>query len=141
MFNITFHFSLSIFKGKENPSIKYEYKDKHLNSLVWRRLINILIGVGHDSVAMRVVMVTSPCTPSPLLWLLQLLLWFHNHGPQLTEAASPCPTPCSCSNQASRVICTRKTLEQVPDSISENTRYLNLQENTIQVHVTLSSNP
>ncbi|XP_071763438.1 leucine-rich repeat-containing protein 4B-like isoform X3 [Centroberyx gerrardi] len=82
---------------------------------------------------MRVVMVTSPCTPSPLLWLVQLLLWFHNHGPQLTEAAPPCPTPCTCSNQASRVICTRKTLEQVPDSISENTRYLNLQENSIQV--------
>ncbi|XP_040031798.1 leucine-rich repeat-containing protein 4B [Gasterosteus aculeatus] len=82
---------------------------------------------------MRVVMVTSPCTPSPLLWLVQLLLWFHNHGPQLTEAAPPCPTPCTCSNQASRVICTRKTLDQVPDSISENTRYLNLQENTIQV--------
>uniref|UniRef100_A0A3B4T2V2 Leucine rich repeat containing 4B n=1 Tax=Seriola dumerili TaxID=41447 RepID=A0A3B4T2V2_SERDU len=74
-----------------------------------------------------------PCTPSPLLWLVQLLLWFHNHGPQLTEAAPPCPTPCTCSNQASRVICTRKSLDQVPESISENTRYLNLQENTIQV--------
>ncbi|XP_049616173.1 leucine-rich repeat-containing protein 4B [Syngnathus scovelli] len=82
---------------------------------------------------MRVVMVTRPCTPSPLLWLVHLLLWFHNHGPQLTEAAPPCPVPCSCSNQASRVICTRKTLDQVPDRISENTRYLNLQENTIQV--------
>nr|XP_061807562.1 leucine-rich repeat-containing protein 4B-like isoform X3 [Nerophis lumbriciformis] len=82
---------------------------------------------------MRVVMVTSPCAPSPLLWLVHLLLWFHNHGPQLTEAAPPCPVPCSCSNQASRVICTRKTLDQVPESISENTRYLNLQENTIQV--------
>uniref|UniRef100_A0A3B4ZNP7 Leucine-rich repeat-containing protein 4B-like n=1 Tax=Stegastes partitus TaxID=144197 RepID=A0A3B4ZNP7_9TELE len=74
-----------------------------------------------------------PCTPFPLLWLVQLLLWFHNHGPQLTEAAPPCPTPCTCSNQASRVICTRKTLDQIPDSISENTRYLNLQENSIQV--------
>uniref|UniRef100_A0A665V231 Leucine rich repeat containing 4Bb n=1 Tax=Echeneis naucrates TaxID=173247 RepID=A0A665V231_ECHNA len=82
---------------------------------------------------MRVVMVTSPCTPSPLLWLVQLLLWFHNHGPQLTEAAPPCPTPCTCSNQASRVICTRRSLDQVPESISENTRYLNLQENSIQV--------
>ncbi|XP_028989398.1 leucine-rich repeat-containing protein 4B-like isoform X2 [Betta splendens] len=82
---------------------------------------------------MRVVMVTSPCAPSPLLWLVQLLLWLHNHGPQLTEAASPCPSPCTCSNQASRVICTRKSLDQIPDSISENTRYLNLQENSIQV--------
>uniref|UniRef100_A0A3Q0RCG4 Leucine rich repeat containing 4B n=1 Tax=Amphilophus citrinellus TaxID=61819 RepID=A0A3Q0RCG4_AMPCI len=74
-----------------------------------------------------------PGTPFPLLWLVQLLLWFHNHGPQLTEAAPPCPTPCTCSNQASRVICTRKNLDQIPDSISENTRYLNLQENSIQV--------
>uniref|UniRef100_A0A3Q2DLQ9 Leucine rich repeat containing 4Bb n=1 Tax=Cyprinodon variegatus TaxID=28743 RepID=A0A3Q2DLQ9_CYPVA len=62
-----------------------------------------------------------------------LLLWFHHHGPQLTEAAPPCPNPCSCSNQASRVICTRKSLDQIPDNISENTRYLNLQENSIQV--------
>lgn len=113
----------------------------HLNSLVWKWLINIIaIGVGHDSVAMRVVMVTSPCTPSPLLWLVQLLLWLHNHGPQLTEAAPPCPTLCTCSNQASRVICTRKSLDQVPDSISENTRYLNLQENTIQVNMASSTN-
>uniref|UniRef100_A0A3P9J846 Ig-like domain-containing protein n=1 Tax=Oryzias latipes TaxID=8090 RepID=A0A3P9J846_ORYLA len=82
---------------------------------------------------MRVVMVTSPCTPSPLLWLVQVLLWFHNHGPHLIEAAPPCPNPCTCSNQASRVICTRKNLDQIPDSISENTRYLNLQENSIQV--------
>ncbi|KAK2884855.1 leucine-rich repeat-containing protein 4B [Channa argus] len=82
---------------------------------------------------MRVVMVTSPSTPSPLLWLVQLLLWLHSHGPQLTEAAPPCPSPCTCSNQASRVICTRKSLDQIPDNISENTRYLNLQENSIQV--------
>lgn len=82
---------------------------------------------------MRVVMVTSPCAPSPLLWLVQLLLWFHHHGPELTEAAPACPSPCTCSNQASRVICTRKSLDQVPDNISDKTRYLNLQENTIQV--------
>ncbi|CDQ66099.1 unnamed protein product [Oncorhynchus mykiss] len=82
---------------------------------------------------MRVVMVTSPSTPSPLLWLVQILLWLHHHGPQVTEAAPPCPNPCSCSNQASRVICTRKSLVEVPDSISVNTRYLNLQENTIEV--------
>uniref|UniRef100_A0A3Q3AQC5 Leucine rich repeat containing 4Bb n=1 Tax=Kryptolebias marmoratus TaxID=37003 RepID=A0A3Q3AQC5_KRYMA len=69
--------------------------------------------------------------PHPCCW--SFLLWFHNHGPQLTEAAPPCPTPCTCSNQASRVICTRKSLDQIPDSISENTRYLNLQENSIQV--------
>lgn len=89
---------------------------------------------------MRVVMVTSPGTPFPLLWLVQLLLWFHSHGPQLTEAAPPCPSPCICSNQASRVICTRRSLDQIPDSISENTRYLNLQENSIQVILVSSTN-
>ncbi|XP_030196246.1 leucine-rich repeat-containing protein 4B [Gadus morhua] len=83
---------------------------------------------------MRVAMVTRPGGPSPLLpWLVQLLLWFHPYGAQLAGAAPPCPSPCTCSNQASRVICTRKTLDQVPESISENTRYLNLQENSIQV--------
>uniref|UniRef100_A0A8C6STY8 Leucine rich repeat containing 4Bb n=1 Tax=Neogobius melanostomus TaxID=47308 RepID=A0A8C6STY8_9GOBI len=76
---------------------------------------------------------SQPLCPFPLLWLVQLLLWFHHHGPQLTEAAPACPSPCTCSNQASRVICTRKTLDQVPDNISDKTRYLNLQENTIQV--------
>ncbi|KAJ3608266.1 hypothetical protein NHX12_025315 [Muraenolepis orangiensis] len=81
---------------------------------------------------MRVAMVTRPCGPSPLLlWLVQLLLCvFHHYG---AAAAPPCPSPCTCSNQASRVICTRKTLDQVPESISDNTRYLNLQENSIQV--------
>nr|XP_020663891.1 leucine-rich repeat-containing protein 4B isoform X2 [Pogona vitticeps] len=44
-----------------------------------------------------------------------------------------CPAACSCSNQASRVICTRRELVEVPESISINTRYLNLQENNIQV--------
>uniref|UniRef100_A0A3B3TTM9 Leucine rich repeat containing 4B n=1 Tax=Poecilia latipinna TaxID=48699 RepID=A0A3B3TTM9_9TELE len=51
----------------------------------------------------------------------------------LAGAASTCPSLCTCSNQASRVICTRQNLEQVPESISVNTRYLNLQENSIQV--------
>ncbi|KAB0396562.1 hypothetical protein E2I00_005840, partial [Balaenoptera physalus] len=36
-------------------------------------------------------------------------------------------------NQASRVICTRRELAEVPASIPVNTRYLNLQENGIQV--------
>ncbi|RXN02582.1 leucine-rich repeat-containing 4B [Labeo rohita] len=62
-----------------------------------------------------------------------LLLWLIIPGREAVGAASTCPTPCSCSNQASRVICTRRNLEEVPDSISNNTRYLNLQENSIQV--------
>ncbi|KAJ8245832.1 hypothetical protein GJAV_G00260780 [Gymnothorax javanicus] len=62
-----------------------------------------------------------------------LLLRLLPPGPELASAASSCPSLCSCSNQASRVICTRRNLEEVPESISVNTRYLNLQENSIQV--------
>ncbi|XP_023698030.1 leucine-rich repeat-containing protein 4C [Paramormyrops kingsleyae] len=47
--------------------------------------------------------------------------------------AQTCPSVCSCSNQFSKVICTRRGLRDVPDGISTNTRYLNLQENQIQV--------
>uniref|UniRef100_A0A8C9RQ55 Leucine rich repeat containing 4C n=2 Tax=Scleropages formosus TaxID=113540 RepID=A0A8C9RQ55_SCLFO len=47
--------------------------------------------------------------------------------------AQTCPSVCSCSNQFSKVICTRRGLKEVPDGISTNTRYLNLQENLIQV--------
>ncbi|XP_026064060.1 leucine-rich repeat-containing protein 4B-like [Carassius auratus] len=83
---------------------------------------------------MRITTVTSLPSPSPLLLLLaQLLLWLILPGQEAVGAASTCPTLCSCSNQASRVICTKRNLEEVPDSISNNTRYLNLQENSIQV--------
>ncbi|KAL2088938.1 hypothetical protein ACEWY4_015837 [Coilia grayii] len=47
--------------------------------------------------------------------------------------AQTCPSVCSCSNQFSKVICTRRALRDVPDGISTNTRYLNLQDNLIQV--------
>ncbi|XP_062336463.1 leucine-rich repeat-containing protein 4B [Osmerus eperlanus] len=82
---------------------------------------------------MRIATVTSLPCPSPLLLLAQLLLWLLLLNPEGMEAASPCPGHCTCSNQASRVICTRQNLDQVPESISINTRYLNLQENSIQV--------
>ena len=85
---------------------------------------------------MRIATVTSLPCPSPLLLLLaQLLLRLLPPGPALAgaAAASSCPSHCTCSNQASRVICTRQSLDEVPESISVNTRYLNLQENTIQV--------
>ncbi|CAL8274687.1 unnamed protein product [Lota lota] len=84
---------------------------------------------------MRIATVTSLPCPSPLLLLLaQLLLRLLPPGPELAgAAASSCPSHCTCSNQASRVICTRQSLDEVPESISVNTRYLNLQENTIQV--------
>lgn len=89
---------------------------------------------------MRITTVTSLSSPSPLLLLLaQLLLRLILPGQQAAGAASTCPTPCSCSNQASRVICTRRNLDEVPDHISNNTRYLNLQENSIQVNTHLTN--
>uniref|UniRef100_A0A8C3V5U8 Leucine rich repeat containing 4 n=1 Tax=Catharus ustulatus TaxID=91951 RepID=A0A8C3V5U8_CATUS len=52
-------------------------------------------------------------------------------------AASPgpqsCPSVCSCSNQFSKVVCTRRGLAEVPPGIPSNTRYLNLMENNIQM--------
>uniref|UniRef100_A0A665T1A1 Ig-like domain-containing protein n=1 Tax=Echeneis naucrates TaxID=173247 RepID=A0A665T1A1_ECHNA len=83
---------------------------------------------------MRIATLTCLPGPSPFLFLLaQLLLRLLLPGPDLVGAASSCPSLCTCSNQASRVICTRQNLDQVPESISVNTRYLNLQENSIQV--------
>ncbi|XP_036293520.1 leucine-rich repeat-containing protein 4B [Pipistrellus kuhlii] len=74
------------------------------------------------------------------LWLFSPPLGAGEGGAALAAAAgggSPpatsCPAACSCSNQASRVICTRRDLAEVPASIPVNTRYLNLQENGIQV--------
>lgn len=89
---------------------------------------------GHVPVAMRIATLTCLPGPSPFLLLLaQLLLRLLLSGPELAGAASSCPSRCTCSNQASRVICTRQSLDEVPESISVNTRYLNLQENSIQV--------
>ncbi|TRY87793.1 hypothetical protein DNTS_015700 [Danionella cerebrum] len=83
---------------------------------------------------MHITTVTSLPSPSPLhLLLVQLLLQLILPGQEAVGVASSCPASCSCSNQASRVICSRQHLEEVPDNISNNTRYLNLQENTIQV--------
>uniref|UniRef100_W5LW62 Leucine rich repeat containing 4B n=2 Tax=Lepisosteidae TaxID=7915 RepID=W5LW62_LEPOC len=90
---------------------------------------------------MRVATVTGLSSPSPLRLLLVLLLWLLPPSPWrgggggggVGGASTACPALCSCSNQASRVICTRRNLEEVPESISVNTRYLNLQENSIQV--------
>nr|XP_033815297.1 leucine-rich repeat-containing protein 4 [Geotrypetes seraphini] len=44
-----------------------------------------------------------------------------------------CPSVCSCSNQFSKVVCTRRSLSEVPLGIPSNTRYLNLMENNIQM--------
>lgn len=99
---------------------------------------------GHVPVAMRIATLTCLSGPSPFLFLLVhllLRLLLILHGPQLAGAASTCPSLCTCSNQASRVICTRQNLEQVPESISVNTRYLNLQENSIQVNTAKTRSP
>ncbi|XP_007882747.1 leucine-rich repeat-containing protein 4B-like [Callorhinchus milii] len=64
--------------------------------------------------------------------LVLLSLWAASLGAGLA-GAHVCPEGCSCSNQFSKVICTRHELREVPASISTNTRYLNLQENVIQV--------
>ncbi|XP_026547968.1 leucine-rich repeat-containing protein 4 [Notechis scutatus] len=44
-----------------------------------------------------------------------------------------CPSVCSCSNQLSKVVCTRRGLAEVPPGIPSGTRYLNLMENSIKV--------
>lgn len=43
-----------------------------------------------------------------------------------------CPDTCSCSNQLSKVVCTRRGLTRVPPGIPTNTRHLNLMENAIE---------
>ncbi|XP_028928679.1 LOW QUALITY PROTEIN: leucine-rich repeat-containing protein 4 [Ornithorhynchus anatinus] len=44
-----------------------------------------------------------------------------------------CPSVCSCSNQFSKVVCTRRGLSEVPPGIPANTRSLNLMENNIRL--------
>ncbi|KAK1785028.1 hypothetical protein P4O66_018460, partial [Electrophorus voltai] len=44
-----------------------------------------------------------------------------------------CPAVCSCSNQFSKVVCTRRGLVRVPPGIPANTRHLNLMENSIEI--------
>ncbi|KAJ8401412.1 hypothetical protein AAFF_G00386430 [Aldrovandia affinis] len=44
-----------------------------------------------------------------------------------------CPVVCSCSNQLSKVVCTRRSLTRVPPGIPSNTRHLNLMENSIEL--------
>uniref|UniRef100_A0A8C2AP03 Leucine rich repeat containing 4.1 n=1 Tax=Cyprinus carpio TaxID=7962 RepID=A0A8C2AP03_CYPCA len=53
---------------------------------------------------------------------------------EVAAAAGPqgCPTDCSCNNQLSKVVCTRRGLTRVPPGIPSNTRHLNLMENAIE---------
>ena len=50
-----------------------------------------------------------------------------------------CPSVCSCSNQFSKVVCTRRGLSEVPQGIPSNTRYLNLMENNMHLVVEVKS--
>ncbi|XP_056311602.1 leucine-rich repeat-containing protein 4 [Danio aesculapii] len=53
---------------------------------------------------------------------------------EVVAAAGPqgCPTDCSCNNQLSKVVCTRRGLTRVPPGIPSTTRHLNLMENAIE---------
>uniref|UniRef100_H0WDC0 Leucine rich repeat containing 4B n=1 Tax=Cavia porcellus TaxID=10141 RepID=H0WDC0_CAVPO len=70
-----------------------------------------------------------------------LLLWLFSpplgpvgrRGGQAAAGGGSRGTSCPAATTASRVICTRRDLAEVPASIPVNTRYLNLQENGIQV--------
>ncbi|XP_010149039.1 PREDICTED: leucine-rich repeat-containing protein 4, partial [Eurypyga helias] len=55
------------------------------------------------------------------------------HATAASPGAPSCPSVCSCSNQFSKVVCTRRGLAEVPPGIPSNTRYLNLMENNIQM--------
>ncbi|XP_063072855.1 leucine-rich repeat-containing protein 4 [Engraulis encrasicolus] len=52
----------------------------------------------------------------------------------VAQAAGPqgCPPECSCYNQLSKVVCTRRGLTRVPPGIPSKTRHLNLMENSIE---------
>lgn len=54
---------------------------------------------------------------------------------QCAASARPqgCPAVCSCSNQFSKVVCTRRGLTTVPLGIPSNARFLNLMENSIEL--------
>lgn len=54
-------------------------------------------------------------------------------GPAMGSAnPQNCPGVCSCTNQLSKVVCTRRGLIRVPPNVPANTRYLNLMENSIE---------
>ncbi|XP_060102048.1 leucine-rich repeat-containing protein 4 [Heteronotia binoei] len=75
----------------------------------------------------------APPSPPPPLALVSLLLhaWLGCAAAALAGPQS-CPSVCSCSNQFSKVVCTRRGLADVPAGIPSNTRHLNLMENGIQ---------
>uniref|UniRef100_A0A8C1KG88 Leucine rich repeat containing 4.1 n=1 Tax=Cyprinus carpio TaxID=7962 RepID=A0A8C1KG88_CYPCA len=66
--------------------------------------------------------------------LLCVLFFMVQPCVEVAATAGPqgCPTDCSCNNQLSKVVCTRRGLTRVPPGIPSNTRHLNLMENAIE---------
>lgn len=71
----------------------------------------------------------------PVVYLTAQVCGFCVQPSLLLPSAGPqnCPSVCSCSNQFSKVVCTRRGLSEVPQGIPSNTQYLNLMENNIQM--------
>ncbi|KAL2102157.1 hypothetical protein ACEWY4_001325 [Coilia grayii] len=69
-----------------------------------------------------------------LLCVVFLIVQEWRMNVMVAAAAGPqgCPPECSCYNQLSKVVCTRRGLTRVPPGIPSNTRHLNLMENSIE---------
>lgn len=68
-----------------------------------------------------------------LLFVISLIVQVYVEEVAGALGTQGCPPVCSCSNQLSKVVCTRRGLTQVPSGIPTNTRHLNLMENTIEI--------
>ncbi|KAB5542352.1 hypothetical protein PHYPO_G00090660 [Pangasianodon hypophthalmus] len=67
-----------------------------------------------------------------LLFVIFLMVQAHVEEVVGALGTQGCPPICSCSNQLSKVVCTRRGLTHVPPGIPTNTRHLNLMENAIE---------
>lgn len=69
-----------------------------------------------------------------LICVVSLLILQERSMCVAAQATGPqgCPAKCSCYNQLSKVVCTRRSLTRVPLGIPINTRHLNLMENSIE---------
>ncbi|KAI5094275.1 leucine-rich repeat-containing protein 4, partial [Silurus meridionalis] len=67
-----------------------------------------------------------------LLFVIFLMVQAHVEVAEGALGTQGCPPTCSCSNQLSKVVCTRRGLTHVPPGIPTNTRHLNLMENAIE---------
>lgn len=67
-----------------------------------------------------------------LLFVIFLMVQVYVEEVEGALGTQGCPPTCSCSNQLSKVVCTRRGLTHVPPGIPTNTRHLNLMENAIE---------